>query len=89
MSQSSTQRRNIINGDASGFAFRLGQSVQRVLMDRAIVAANSVCEEDGQTTVTLDHVLRALDQSVLAEACRRLGVVIDAGTRPRRSLGAA
>ena len=76
--------RTSVEGSASRLAFEIGQSLEALLIDRAARLAVGT----GERVVTIAHVRRVLDDSLIAEACSRAGVVDDAETRRGRSRAA-
>jgi hypothetical protein len=82
MADSPKPARELIAGDASRLAFRIGQAVQQVLVDRAFELAGRGTAEGDDTLVTVEHVQRVLEESIVREACIRIGVEFD-GQSPR------
>jgi len=85
MSEAQDAVRSLIEADASGLAFQIGQAVEAVLIDRAARLALREVDTDRQTVVMSRHVRCALDDSVFREACARVGVVLHDGSRDGRS----
>jgi hypothetical protein len=81
MSEARQSIRGVIDGRASRLAFRIGQSVERALMDRAVRCTAAETPSDGRVVVSVDHVRHVLDGSLLVEACGAVGIVIDGETR--------
>jgi hypothetical protein len=81
--------RGVIEGKASRLAFKVGQSVERLLIDRAVELAVREAEASGGVVVTADHVQRALDESLLAEAYDAVRLVINGkeGKRAKATAG--
>jgi len=84
MSESVEVLRSVIDVDASQLAFRVGQSLERILVDRAVQFAVGEAVSNGRAVVTVDHVRRALNDALLAEACSQLGVVFDGEAKSQR-----
>jgi len=89
MSEAVEVLRSVIDADASRLAFRVGQSLERILVDRAVQFAMDEAVPNGRVVVTADHVRRALNDSLLAEACSQLGVVCDGEAKGQRWRSAA
>ena len=67
--------RCVLEGAASDLAFRIGQALEQSLVTRAIELAAGDAGGAADVVVTADHVRRAVDGSLLAEACLQTGPV--------------
>ncbi len=65
-----------LSGSAHQLAFRIGQSLEQVLITRAVKIAGEDANTSSEVLVTVDHIRRALDLSLLEETCSSLGVFI-------------
>jgi len=70
--------RVLIDSNASTLAFRAGQALERLLVDRAIAAARDA----GATVVTTDHIQSCIDSSLFAQV--RIELNEDAHESPAR-----
>ncbi len=90
MAKSPKAVRTVLEGDAYQLAFRIAQSLERVLVARAIKFAVHGADASGEVPVTARHVQHALDGSLLEEACSRIGITLDGkakALRPRTLTG--
>ncbi len=58
----------LIDSSASKLAFRAGQALERLLVDRAIAATRDA----GATVVTTDHIQSCMDSSLFAQVSSEL-----------------
>lgn len=66
----------VVESLASNLAFRVGQLVERLLVDRGIELAR----ESGSLTVSADHVESCLDQALFDHLLRRVRESSHGGT---------
>ncbi len=81
MPESLQSVRGVIDGAASRLAFRIAQSVERALMERAVRCAAAETSSRDRVVVSVDHVWHVLDSSLLVEACGEIGIAIDGESR--------
>jgi hypothetical protein len=65
-----------VDGNASNFAFNVGQWIERLLMDRGIELAG----QSGSLIVTAEHVESCLDQVLFDHLLRRVRESSHGGT---------
>jgi hypothetical protein len=85
MAQPRAVVRGVVEGSADQLAFRIGQSLERTLVARAIQLATRDAGKCDEVLVTAEHIRRALDGAVINEACSQIGIVLDGKTEPQCS----
>lgn len=85
MSESPEVIQTVIDGRASGLAHQVGQSVEQILIDRAVTFATNDAGECAEVVVTAEHVQLALETSILEDTCRQIGIFINGEARRRSS----
>lgn len=81
--------RSTIAGGAGELAFRIGQAVERLLVQRAVQIAWQKSASGEESVVEVSHLREAIDDSLLKEACTQTGVTFDGEAGPRHSRSAA
>lgn len=68
--------RCLLEGNAHQLAFHIGQSLERLLIARAVKIAKRDVDTSNEVLITEDHIRRVINISLFEDACSQLGVIL-------------